>query len=345
LDCTPSEKVSLVPFHIFLLQAQFYQIHKKQAMRRLNAQNFVERAIKKHNGKYDYSKVVIQTGSKDKVAIICPTHGVFMQQAGSHLQGCGCPKCASESAKMSADMFIQRAITIHGDEYDYSKVVYDTCDTKVCIICKKHGAFWQTPTNHLSGQSCPHCAWERRRKGVLTIGVNDADRRVHKEAYSHWHGMMIRCYCESEKKRRPTYSDCSVCDEWHNFSNFLDWFYEHHKDGWHLDKDILVKGNRVYSPDTCCFVPSDINGLFVKCNAIRGANPIGVQYYNGKYIASMRKKKKKVYLGRYDDAISAFNRYKQEKEAWIRHNADLYKDVIEPKVYDALCRYEVNIYD
>lgn len=313
-------------------------------MRRKTTEQFITEAKAIHGDKYDYLKVEY-ISDNDDVCIICPIHGEFWQKAGVHLRKSGCPLCALERVRLGYDNFVAKASKKHNNKYDYSKVVYERGDKRVCIICPKHGEFWQTPYNHASGQECPKCSWEKRRKGVLNIGINSGDRRKHKEAYSHWHGMISRCYGTIELEKRPTYTDCSVCEEWLDFPNFIDWFYQHHKEGWHLDKDILVKGNKVYSPDTCCFVPSEINGLFAKCNAIRGKYPIGIQFFRGVYIAGMRKDMKRVYLGRSKDLQTAFNIYKQAKEDWIKVKADKWKDQLEPRVYEALYNYKVEITD
>lgn len=83
-----------------------------------------------------------------------------------------------------------------------------------------------------------------------------------------WTNIIRRCYTINTSRRNVTYIDCSVDERWHNFQNFAQWFYENYNpeimEGWHLDKDILVKGNKIYSPETCCFVPNDINILFKK---------------------------------------------------------------------------------
>lgn len=313
-------------------------------MRKLTIDEFISRANNVHAQFYDYSKVVYK-GDSEEVRIICPKHGAFLQKAGVHLRGCGCPQCAIERVRIGRDDFVQNAMIVHEGKYDYSKVIYKRNHSKVCIICPIHGEFWQTPANHLKGQNCPVCAREKRKTRVVNIGVNDEDRLLHMHAYSHWRGMMERCYSDKGHKKRPSYQQCNVCDEWRLFSNFIPWFYAHHKEGWHLDKDILIKGNKTYSPQNCCFVPSEINGLFAKCDAIRGDMPIGVQFIDGVYVASMRKNKKKIYLGRYKDALSAFIRYKQAKEEWIKQVADKYKDCIAPNVYEALYKYKVDISD
>ena len=122
---------------------------------------FIEKAIKRHGNKYDYSKVEY-INSNTKVCIICPEHGEFWQTPQAHVRGNCCPKCALENrtlnTRSSVEEFIEKAREIHGDEYDYSKVNYINARTKVCIVCSKHGEFWQMPSVHLGGQGCPKCA-------------------------------------------------------------------------------------------------------------------------------------------------------------------------------------------
>ena len=117
---------------------------------------FIKQAKEIHGDKYDYSKVEY-SGNHEKVIIICPEHGEFLQSPGKHLQGCGCPKCAG-NVKSNTKEFIEKAKEVHGDKYDYSKVEYINCHTNVCIICPEHGEFWQTPSTHLRGNGCSKCS-------------------------------------------------------------------------------------------------------------------------------------------------------------------------------------------
>ena len=125
-----------------------------------NNQEFIEEAIKIHGDKYDYSKVDYKCANA-KIIIICKIHGEFEQQPYSHLNGNGCNKCAviirSNKARKTFEEFIEKAILVHGDKYDYSKVNYIDTDYKVIIICKIHGEFEQRPHNHLIGQGCHKC--------------------------------------------------------------------------------------------------------------------------------------------------------------------------------------------
>ena len=123
--------------------------------KKITLDEFIKRAKEIHGDKYDYSKVVYKSLS-EKVCIICPEHGEFWQLPDKHLRGSGCPKCSGRVSDISD--IIAKFRKIHGDKYDYSKVIYNSNKKKVCIICPEHGEFWMTPSGHLSGHSCPKCS-------------------------------------------------------------------------------------------------------------------------------------------------------------------------------------------
>lgn len=176
-------------------------------------------------------------------------------------------------------------------------------------------------------------------------------------AYRTWSSIIQRCNSKYIKNNRPTYELCEICDEWLNFDNFVEWYknnyYEVEGERMDLDKDILAKGNKVYSPETCIFVPQRINALFTKRQNDRGKYPIGVTYNkrSNKFIARCNKfnlkkgKKIRISLGYFNSPEEAFYSYKQEKEKYIKEVADEYKDKIPKKLYDAMYRYEVEITD
>ena len=122
---------------------------------KMTKDEFINKARRIHGDKYDYSKVEIN-GNKTKVCIICPIHGEFWQRPNDHLTGYGCTYCGN-NIKKTTERFIEDARKVHGDKYDYSKVKYNGAHEKVCIICPKHGEFWQIPSNHLNGANCPYC--------------------------------------------------------------------------------------------------------------------------------------------------------------------------------------------
>lgn len=154
-------------------------------------------------------------------------------------------------------------------------------------------------------------------------------------------------YLTNEKYhiKYPTYIGCEVNKYWHNFQNFGDWFKENWKpymdSSWCLDKDILVKGNKVYSPETCCFVPNEINSLFTKRQNKRGDYPIGVNKEYNKF----RVRLNKLNISLRSTPEEAFYDYKIAKEQHIREIADKWKSLIEEKVYKALINYKVEIND
>ena len=197
-------------------------------------------------------------------------------------------------------------------------------------------------------------------KTVCNIGYLGEGKYKYNQ-YSHiytlWLGMIRRCYSEKFKEKRPTYKNCVTCKEWHCFQNFAEWYekemYNCNGEKLDLDKDILIKGNKIYSPETCMLVPQRINYLFVKSDATRGKYPIGVRLHKRDRIFEVHcsiikdEESKSVYLGRFplNRPFQAFTIYKNFKENYIKQVADEYKDLIPKKLYEALYKYEVEIND
>ena len=161
-------------------------------MKRVTTKDFIERAKQVHGNKYDYSKVEYIKVTKE-VCIICPIHGEFWQKPVKHLIGHGCKECSkskiSEAVSLTFDEFVKRAIEIHGNKYDYSKVDLKHRDEKgrVCIICPIHGEFWQLPYVHLGGGGCKKCGIEKRsntqRKTTEQFIIQA--RKVHGDKYNY----------------------------------------------------------------------------------------------------------------------------------------------------------------
>lgn len=276
-------------------------------------------------------------------------------------------------AKLSLDEVLYRFRTIHGEKYDYSLITKDNyinTNNKVSIICRTCGStFKQLPSVHLLGCGCRKCANERIRKSkkgkarkdmrhlIYGIGICDTQQSVNENgkpaiSYNVWHDMLRRCYCKSFQEKEPTYKGCYVCEEWKLYSNFKQWFVSEksgYKDGYNLDKDILFKGNKVYSPQTCCFVPREINTLLTNRKKHRGNYPIGVTKSSktNKFEAAFFNNGKRIYLGTYDTPESAFISYKEAKEAHIKEVAEKYYNdgLITQCVYYALLRYKIEITD
>jgi hypothetical protein len=159
--------------------------------------------------------------------------------------------------------------------------------------------------------------------------------------------MIRRCYCSNTQKIQTSYINCYVDEKWHNFQNFCEWCEINYVIGFPLDKDILIKGNKIYSEKTCCFVPREINNLFCKVNKLRGNLPIGISLNNNKtkFHAQLRVNKQNIHLGFYLSINDAFLAYKKAKEKHIQETADFFKNKISNKVFEALYNYKVEITD
>ena len=135
----------------------------KKQNKPLSNDEFIYKAKKVHGDKYDYSKVEYVDAHTD-IIIGCPVHGDFKQKSGEHLRGRGCKKCGWKQDDTSS--FITKAMLVHGNRYDYSKVEYKNSSTSVSIICPKHGEFWQKPNDHLNGHGCPICNESKLEKEI-----------------------------------------------------------------------------------------------------------------------------------------------------------------------------------
>lgn len=150
----------------------------------LSKEEFISRANEIHGKKYDYSKVEYHN-MKSKVVIVCPIHGEFEQICEDHIYNkSGCPLCNGKK-QYTTKTFIDDARKVHGDKYDYSKTKYINAKTKVCIICPKHGEFWQRPEKHLVGQGCVACSYEERgeRKKILFEEFLDKANKIHENSF------------------------------------------------------------------------------------------------------------------------------------------------------------------
>ena len=185
--------------------------------------------------------------------------------------------------------------------------------------------------------------------GIGYAGKSDVDR--NSVAYIRWHDMINRCYNTKFHAKQPQYAQCTVCEEWLNFSNFEKWYnenlYQIEDMAMDLDKDILIKGNKEYSPATCCIVPHCINTLFLTGKKSRGDLPIGIwqDKREGRYRAAMSYQGIQIKIGSFKNAEDAFNRYKVYKEDFIQDIAEQHKGDIPDKTYQAMMNWKVEITD
>lgn len=177
-------------------------------MKKLDTNEFIERARKVHGDKYDYTKTTY-VDSRNKICITCPEHGDFYAWPQDILKGVGCPKCGvalrAKKKTKTTEYFIEKAKQIHGDKYDYSKVEYVNAKTKVCIICPIHGEFWQKPCAHLSGKGCSLCRDDENAKRNLKDRDDfiEKAKQVHGDKYDY---SKVK-YIGSKKKV------CIICPE------------------------------------------------------------------------------------------------------------------------------------
>lgn len=188
------------------------------------------------------------------------------------------------------------------------------------------------------------------KNGKLGNSKMVSEKNVTKLSYIKWRDMLTRCYGKNQKK---AYNNCSVCDEWLIYENFEKWYdknyYECGEEIMTLDKDILFKGNKIYSPKTCIFVPHSINSSFNMCKERRGNLPIGVCLYrDGRYTTSINKHGKQNWIGYFNTKEEAFDAYKNTKESYIKQVADEYKSKypnFPQKLYDAMYSWKISIND
>lgn len=246
------------------------------------------------------------------------------------------------------ESFVRKAREVHGDTYDYSKVEYTDNKTHVTISCPKHGDFKQRPDRHLTGTGCPLCGIDKKKRLIRGVAENDTCISRSESSFKSWNGILKRCFpiSEHEKKIFRSYSGCKICDDWLKFSNFLKWYQENAVDGYVIDKDLFSSPDeKKYSPDTCCFIPKEINNaLQYKHLRMRKFHN---RFYNKSkktYEAKLNIKGKTVTIGRFNTEEEAINAYIKSKTYYIEQLANEYysKGLISERVYKQLINFKVN---
>ena len=169
--------------------------------------------------------------------------------------------------------------------------------------------------------------------------IKHAGADLKHSAYVCWNNMLRRCYSLDYQEQQPTYIGCTVCNEWLSFSYFKLWWDHNHKYGWHLDKDIILAGNTIYSPDRCVFIPQKINSFVTERKRFRGDFMIGVNFdkKSQKFRSQISSSSKRLPLGFFDDPISAHKAwYKKKIELAYEHKETC--DSIHPDLFSGLLR-------
>ena len=187
--------------------------------------------------------------------------------------------------------------------------------------------------------------------GVGVVGdFNRGDNIAKQREYILWCNMLARCYLKTYHERNPSYVNCSASDNFKFYPFFKEWCNRQvgfSNEDWVLDKDILFKSNKIYSEDTCVFVPHTVNQTFVHKGSTNEGLPIGVSYDKrySKYVSYLRRENKQKFLGYYNAPEEAFFAYKQAKEDYIKEIANKWKDQIDPRIHEALMNWTVEITD
>lgn len=224
--------------------------------RKLTTREWVERAKTVHGSLYDYSKVVYESIDK-KVEIVCKKHGSFFQTPSKHTGKTrrGCPKC-NGGVNITTEDFISKATKVHEGVYDYSLVEYKNTGTKVKILCKIHGVFKQTPSNHLHGYGCKKCAI-----------IHNKDRQIHntedfKNAVYAKYGIEVYTYDKSvyDGKKSPITVTCKFCNKDVHFSQAESAYRKAKTTSCECRSDWVYGGFKPYLPAILYYVKVEHNG-------------------------------------------------------------------------------------
>lgn len=334
--------------------------------RKLTQEELIRRFHERWGDLYDYSNVKY-VNKRTKVLVGCRTHGSFSILPLSHVQGCGCKKCGniSQATKMSKPKkdktwLLHRLYEIYGnDKFDFSLIEDSSFEYKgtaypLPVICKTCGAYSNVKAaQRLKGAGCDVCRKKIFSKSnlgktkpmseltlVSGVGIIDVNAEYRQSSiFRIWREMIARCYNLSYQRKRHTYSGCVVCEEWKCYSKYLEWYKEHCIQGFEVDKDLLSfsKGRKIYSPDTCCFLPPEINSILSRKSAKRDL-PLGVHIVGGCITASCNG----THLGTFKTIEDARMAYVQRKRASITELANKWKHKLEKRAYDALINLDID---
>lgn len=253
----------------------------------------------------------------------------------------------------TTEEYITEAVSRWGNIYDYSLVEYTGCDNKIDIVCPIHGKFSIRAASHLRGYGCKKCAIELRYKDgkVRGVGINDiplssmAQGGMKDPVYVLWSGILNRVTTTNPK--HSAYFDVTICNEWLRFSTFKQWMLNPangYKAGYAIDKDIIRPGSKIYNPQSCCFVPSRINLLFVMHDD-PSDKPTGVIHVKNKYFSHI-KVDDTVINASFDTLSEAMDDYVNKKTNIIRDVANEYysRGEITKRVHDAMLVFPVREY-
>lgn len=187
--------------------------------------------------------------------------------------------------------------------------------------------------------------------GFNSEGIPTSTKWRQDRFYGVWKNILAGCYDLKVQEKYPSYKGCAVSENFKDFSYFYQWCFKQvgsMQDGWHLDKDVLSKGSKIYSEDTCVFIPKELNQFLTKRKAKRGLYLIGVSYSKslGKFYSRLNDGKGHAkHLGYFESEVDAFYAYKSAKEAMARSLAVSFAGVLDERVIQSFLNYKVSIND
>lgn len=169
-------------------------------------------------------------------------------------------------------------------------------------------------------------------KGYFGVGAYSV--KTHKKAYKTWQSMLGRCYDSSYLEKNQTYKSATVCDEWLNLQVFGKWFEQNYVEGFELDKDLLKEGSKLYSPDTCIFIPKNLNSFLANKMSNNTSGHTGVTWHthNKKWVARILTEDKRKLLGYFTNIEEASEAYKKARKEEVVRLQELYRDVLPSNV-------------
>jgi len=299
------------------------------------------------------SIVGVTTHSKVIAQLVCECGNIVQRGIRTVLVGncisCGCKNKKREIRTKVGDVFSN----CHGEVVEVI-AVRSALDIDVRFVdCGTVASFHQGALKNGSFKN-------RNRPSVYGIGFigfgKYSSGGKYIKTYKHWQSMLQRCYDEAFIQKHPTYKGCTVVDLWHNFQNFAAWFENKVNsiegyDDFQIDKDLLEKGNKVYSPEKCCVLPREINLLIVNSSAARGNLPLGViwhkkkQEYRAQMTMTLDGNRRNVHIKTSDDPLECFAAYKNYKENHIKFMAEKYKNCLTEEAYSALINWKIELTD
>ena len=162
------------------------------------------------------------------------------------------------------------------------------------------------------------------------IGVGKYSWKMHRDLYNAWWRMVQRCYDSKCHERSPTYKDAIVCNEWLNFQNFAEWYERNFAEGFELDKDLLVPGNKTYGPEVCLLIPRKLNSFLANSCSTNTSGYTGVSWHkaSNKWAAAIHANGKNKALGYFTDKEEASNAYKEARQEQAAVMRELYKNIL-----------------